>query len=61
MNSTIMQTPIRIVDNKTMVALLFISLRMYGSRILDQFIKVYSLRPIRASTGSIEYCCEERE
>ena len=34
---------------------------MYGSRIRDQFIKVYSLRPARARTGSMEYCCDARQ
>ena len=26
----------------------------------DQFMKVYSLSPARARTGSIEYCWEDR-
>ena len=33
---------------------------MYGSLIRDQFMKVYSLSPARARTGSIEYCWDER-
>ena len=48
------------VKNKTIIARLFISFRMYGSRMRDQFMNVYSLRPARASTGSIEYCWDER-
>ncbi len=55
-----MQTPISTVKNRTIKARLFMSLRMYGSRMRDQFMKVYSLRPARARTGSMEYCCEER-
>lgn len=61
MKSTMVQTPVKTVKNRTISARLFRSLRTYGSRMRDQFMNVYSLRPARASTGSMLYCCDERE
>ena len=61
MNRIIRQTPSRTVKKRTIRARLLSNLRTYGSRMRDQFRKVYSLNPARARTGSIPYCWDEIE
>ena len=61
MNNMMRQTPSRTVKKRTIRARLLSNLRTYGSRMRDQFRKVYSLSPARARTGSIPYCWDEIE
>lgn len=55
MNNILKAAATKAPMRRTVVARLFKSFRMYGSRIGAQFIKVYSLYPKMAMTGSSLY------